>query len=275
MSKVTQNNLGIIAGSGFLPTEIIAHCQKHSQSFFLIAFEGITPANSVPQNSNHAWVNIGSIGKALKLFRENDVKKVVMAGRVGRPAFSTLRLDTSGLRLLSKLSKLKTANDNEVFSEIIKFIEAGGFEVIGADDVLADLVVQKGALGKISPDKIAEKDIIIGKRIALEIGKLDIGQASIVQNGMVLGVEGAEGTDGLITRCAAIHNDGPGGVLVKMKKPTQDRRVDLPSIGIKTIENIAAHKLRGIAVEAGSSLIINREQVIAKANELGVFIVGV
>lgn len=275
MQKTNSHILGIISGSGFLPSEIINHCLKNQQKFFLIAFEGITPPNSVPQNAPHEWVNIGSIGKALKTLRENGVQKIVMAGRVGRPAFSTLRLDTSGLRLLSRLSKLKTANDNEVFSEIIKFIENAGFEVIGADDVLADIVVQHGAIGKIQPDKIAQKDIEIGKKIALEIGKLDIGQAVIVQNGMVLGVEGAEGTDGLIKRCADIHNDGLGGVLVKMKKPTQDRRVDLPSIGIKTIENIAANKLRGIAVEAGSTLIINRAEVIAKANELGVFVVGV
>lgn len=274
-AKNNAQNLGIITGSGFLPSEIINHCIKNNQPFFLIAFEGITPPNSIPQNINHAWVNIGSIGKALKILKDNNVEKIVMAGRVGRPAFSTLKLDVSGLKLLSRLSRLKTSNDNEVFSEIIRFIERSGFTVIGADEVLTELATPKGVLGNIKPDKTAERDIEIGQKIALEIGKLDIGQAVIVQNGMVLGVEGAEGTDRLIERCAAIHNDGPGGVLIKMKKPTQDRRVDLPSVGVKTIENIHLNKLRGIAIEAGNTLIINRAEVIAKANELGVFVIGI
>ncbi len=269
-----SGTLGIIAGAGELPRRIIAECKASKRSCFVVAFEGITDA-STTEGVLHTRLHIAKIGKAIRALREAGAGEIVMAGRVGRPHPSTLRPDFTGLKLLTLFRKLSTQGDDAVFSTIIRFLETKGFKVVGVDHVLADLVIREGAFGKHAPDKRAQNDIHIGMRAAREIGKLDIGQAVIVQGGVILGVEGAEGTDRLVSRCAELQNEGPGGVLVKMKKPGQDARVDLPSIGLYTVENAYAAGLRGIAVEAGGALVINRDLVRKKADELGLFIVGI
>jgi DUF1009 family protein len=129
-------------------------------------------------------------------------------------------------------------------------------------------------IGSIYPDKRAQADIETGARIARAIGALDIGQSVIVQNGLIIGVEAIEGTDGLITRCASLKVEEKGGVLVKVKKPQQERRVDLPTIGVETVERIAQMGFAGVAVEAGASLILNRREVARRADALGVFVIG-
>ncbi len=266
--------LGIIAGGGDLPKQVIDACHDQERPIHVIGFERITNPVSYRQ-VEHNVVQLGQVGKIFKQLRQADVTEIVLAGGVGRPSFAQLKLDFTGMRLLNRLRKLNAAGDDQVFSTIIEFIEERGFTVIGVDSVLRDLLISEGPLGTVKPDKQALRDIELGRKAALEIGKLDIGQAVIIQNGMILGVEAAEGTDKLISRCAPLHTDGPGGVLVKMRKPGQDTRVDLPSIGVHTIENAFASNLRGIAVEAGGSLVINRDDVIKHADELGMFVLGV
>ena len=269
-----MSRIGIIAGAGELPRRIITECHAQKRDIFVIAFENITDS-STTHNVDHAILHIGKVGKVINALRKAGVEEVVMAGRVGRPSPSSLHPDFTGLKLLATFARLPEQGDDAVFSAIIRFLEQKGFTVIGADDVLQELLIQEGNFNTITPDTTAEHDIRLGIHAALEIGKLDIGQAVIVQQGQILGVEGAEGTDRLVMRCKDLHQEGLGGVLVKMKKPGQDSRVDLPSIGVYTVENAYASGLRGIAVEAGGALVINREQVKAKADELGLFIVGV
>jgi len=131
-----------------------------------------------------------------------------------------------------------------------------------------------GVLGRHQPDAAAKADIARGLEAARELGAADIGQAVVVQQGVILGVESAEGTDALLARCASLAMDAPGGVLVKAKKPQQERRADLPAIGVNTVHNAKAAGLRGIAVEADHSLMLGRAQIIAAADEAGLFIVG-
>lgn len=279
MQKAPANNseetIGIIAGSGDLPRFVISSLQEKGKRVFVIAIENCTEYETV-SNIPHIWIPMGKIGAAIKALKSENANKIIMAGRVGRPEISSLRLDVSGLRLLIKLRQLRLQGDDVVFSTIIKFFEEANLKVIGIDEILPELLTAKGVIGNIKPDKVAEKDIELGKKVALEIGKLDIGQAVITQNGRVLAVEGAEGTDEMIRRARVLHDlNAPGGVLIKVKKPGQDARVDLPSIGVKTIENINESGLRGIALEAGGSLIIDRENVIRKADSLGIFLVGI
>jgi hypothetical protein len=137
-----------------------------------------------------------------------------------------------------------------------------------------DLLAPEGMIGSIYPDKRAQADIETGAKIARAVGALDIGQAVIVQNGQILGIEAIEGTDALIARCAPLKLEPHGGVLVKVKKPQQEKRVDLPTIGIHTVEHIAECGFAGIAIEAGASLIVSRREVARRADALGVFIVG-
>jgi hypothetical protein len=129
-------------------------------------------------------------------------------------------------------------------------------------------------LGKVTPDDQAQQDIARGLSVVKALGEADVGQAVIVQQGIVLGVEASEGTDALIARCAALKREGPGGVLVKLAKPQQDDRFDLPTIGPETIAAAAKTGLSGIAIEAGRSLVIDRDKVRQLADEAGIFVVG-
>lgn len=268
------STLGIIAGAGELPRRIVRECREKNRECFVIAFEGITDATTT-EDVPHTTLHIGRVGQAVKALKHAGAKELVMAGRVGRPNPSTLRPDFMGLKLLAHLTRLKSHGDDAIFSTIITFLEKQDFAVKGVDAILSDLLIQAGAFGKHTPDATAQRDIALGARVVQGIGKFDIGQAVIVQAGQVLGVEGAEGTDRLVARCKELQAEGSGGVLVKMKKPGQDSRVDLPSIGIYTVENAYASGLRGIAVEAGGALVINRDLVRKRADELGLFIVGI
>ncbi len=266
--------LGIIAGSGDLPERIIATTANAGREMFVVAFEGETNAPSIA-HVPHVRLHLGNIGKVVAKLRSEKVQEVVLAGRVGRPNLSELKLDFGGIRLLARIRKAKVYGDNAIFSTIVSYLEELGFTVIGAEQILEGLLATAGPMGELTPDAVAKGDIDIGARVATIIGNLDIGQAVIVQQGVVLGVEAIEGTDALMKRCAFLQREGKGGVLVKMKKPTQDARIDLPAIGVTTIENAYAAGLRGIAVQAGGALVIDREKVVEKANSLGLFLVGV
>jgi DUF1009 family protein len=165
--------------------------------------------------------------------------------------------------------------DDGLLSAVVKELEAEGFRVIGADDVFESLRTPLGPCGRLAPDDAALVDIDRGIEVVRAIGQLDVGQAVVVQQGVVLGVEAIEGTDALLDRCAVVRRSGRGGVLVKIAKPGQEHRVDLPTIGPGTITRAISAGLRGIALEAHRSLIIDRAAVIRAADEAGLFVVGV
>jgi DUF1009 family protein len=270
-----QPALGIIAGGGDLPRVLIQACQEMDRPYFVLALQDAAEEETVAlAGDRHAWIRFGSIGKALDLMRKHGANELVMAGRVTRPKLSSIRPDMKGAKLLARISGQLLSGDNELLSSIVGFLEEEGFSVTGAEDVVKDLLTPEGMIGSIYPDKRAQADIEVGARIARAIGALDVGQAAIIQNGQVLGVEAVEGTDGLIMRCAPLKLEDRGGVLVKVKKPQQEKRVDLPTIGLSTIENLAAHGFAGVAVEAGASLILNRREVARRADQLGIFVVG-
>lgn len=266
--------LGILAGGGDLPAQLVAACRNQGRDYFIIGFEGAVDGKLL-EGEPHARVRLGAIGESLHHLREAGVKELVMAGRLKRPSLASLRPDTTGAKLLARLGKSFFSGDNSLLTAVVEYLEEEGFHVIGADDVLGQLLAPPGLIGRIAPSKEAQKDIEVGVRIAHAVGELDIGQAVVVQQGYVLGVEAAEGTDGLIARCGDLKRDIPyGGVLVKVKKPSQERRVDLPTIGVETVRQVAQAGLSGIAVEAGGALILDRQGVALKADALGVFVLG-
>lgn len=269
-----QQKIGIIAGSGELPREAIHYCQEQKQPFYVIAFEGHEQALSL-EDVPHGIFHLGAVGKAIKTLRHENISTITLAGRVGRPSLSSLNMDFSALKLLKKLSSSRFMGDNFVFTTLISFLEESGFKVIGVQDVAPTLLSPSGVLGKHQPDKRMQDDIDIASHILRTMGGLDVGQGAIVQHGLVLGIEAIEGTDALIERCGQLKKKEPGGVLVKLKKPSQDARIDLPTIGVNTVENIHKAGLKGIAVEAGSSLIVQRDEVVKRADELGIVLIGV
>jgi UDP-2,3-diacylglucosamine hydrolase len=266
--------LGIIAGGKDLPQEVINHCRETSRPYFVLAFEGQTDP-AIVRGCDHAWVRLGAIGQAINILKEAAVEDIVMVGPIKRPSWSEIRPDMKGAFWLARLAK-NAFGDDSLLRIIIDEIEKEGFRVIGAEDLIGQTILAPvGPLGRYSPDEKAALDIQHAVRVAKLLGDADVGQSVIIQDGIVLGVEAVEGTSELIKRCHGLHRKGPGGILVKMAKANQDRRVDLPTIGEETVRLAVAHGLRGIALEAGSVQILQRPQAIALADQHGLFLVGV
>jgi DUF1009 family protein len=266
--------LGIIAGSGALPRRLVQNCRAAGRPVFVLALQGEADEATVA-DVPHAWCRIGAAAKALDLLRANSVKDLVLAGGVRRTSLSALLPDWRAAKFFARVG-YRALGDDGLLSAIVKELEREGFLVVGADDILgADDLMPLGLLGRHRPDDEAKADIEHGMRVAHALGAVDIGQAVIVQQGLVLGVEAAEGTDELLRRCAALRRDGPGGVLVKMAKPGQERRADRPTIGPRTVALAAASGLRGIAAEAGMALVIDRAELVRVADQAGFFLIGV
>ena len=268
--------LGIVAGGGPLPGHVIAACRQSGRPFFVFALEGFADP-AVIGEAPHAWVRLGAFGPAWEILCEQQIGELVMIGPVNRPPLRKMGLDAFTARKIASigLAAMRNMGDDGLLRAVIRLAEEEGFRVIGVDEILDGLLAEEGTCGSIAPDADALADIARGMSVARAIGRLDVGQAVVVQEGIVLGVEVIEGTDALLERCAALGRDGPGGVLVKMRKPGQERRIDLPTIGATTVAGAARAGLRGIAVEAGGTLIVDREAAVAAADKAGLFVIGV
>jgi DUF1009 family protein len=265
--------LAVLAGSGPLPAQVAAAARAGGAEVFVLAFHGATDPDLV-RDLDHQWLPLGAVGRAIEALHAARVQDVVMIGAMRRPALAKLGLDRRGMRLLGRVG-LRRLGDNQLLSLIVEELEGEGFRVLGADALIGQALAPEGPLTELRPDAGALRDIALGVEVVARLGDLDIGQAAVVQQGVVLGAEAIEGTDALLARCAALRRPGPGGVLVKLKKPGQERRADLPTIGPDTVRIAAEAGLAGIAVHAGHSLIIAREQVAAAADRAGLFVIGI
>ncbi len=265
--------LGIVAGGGDLPARLIDACREQNRDVFVLAVEGQAESAKV-ERAAHAWVPIGAGRRALRLLRREAVEEVVFAGRFERPSLLDIRPDWLAVKFVARMAK-SALGDDGLLRAILAEFESYGFRVVGPQTILPDLLAPAGPFGRVVPDEDARRDIARGIEVARLLGRADVGQSVVVQQGMVLGVEAIEGTDALMERCAGLRRRGKGGVLVKLKKPEQERRMDLPTIGVRTVEKAAAAGLRGIAVEAGETLVLARDEVAAAADRAGLFVVGV
>ena len=260
--------LGILAGGGALPRRLIDHCRATDRAFFVVAIEGQCDASTVV-DAPHVWCRLGAAGSLLAALRQAKASDIVLVGRVRRPSIGALRPDLRGIAILAQLGANFFGGDDRLLRGIAGVLERQGFRVLGVHQILSDLVAPHGVLGRVRPDAQAERDIACGTAAARDLGRRDIGQAVIVRNEAVVDREDAAGTDALIRR-----NAGQGGVLVKMKKPQQDMRMDLPAIGLDTVRLAAQAGLAGIAVEAGGALIVDRVDAVRAADEAGLFVMG-
>jgi UDP-2,3-diacylglucosamine hydrolase len=271
--------LGIITGGGELPGAIAQSARVQGREVFLLALEG-SAAESEVAAFPHGWAGIGELGKAFKLLKQAGCGDVTFAGRVSRPNFSGLKLDTTGALALPKVVAAAMKGDDALLRTMIGLCEKEGLRVIGTAEAAPDLLMKAGALGRLAPNAVQKDDIALGVKVVRARGKLDVGQAAAVCEGLVLVVEAAEGTDDMIARIAGLPENVRGtaakrrGVLVKAPKPGQERRLDLPVIGVHTIERAAEVGLAGVAVEAGSALVMKRAKVTEAADRLGLFVVG-
>lgn len=266
--------LGILAGGGPLPGRVAAAARAAGRAVFLVGLDGYAePAVLAP--FPHAWARLGAAGRILGLLRAQGCRDLVLVGPVRRPSLLDLRPDAEGARLLARIGRAAFGGDDGFLAAIVRVLAEEGFRVLGAHEVLTEAVASRGVLGQHAPDAAALADIARGVAVARALGMVDVGQGCVVQQGIVLAVEAIEGTDAMLARAAGLTRPGPGGVLVKLVKPGQERRADLPTIGPATVRAAAAAGLRGLAVEAGGTLLTDRAGLIEAADAAGLFLLGI
>jgi DUF1009 family protein len=263
---------GLIAGQGNLPCCLLTHFKEAGDRVYTVALEGQTPTETVLQQ-DHIWVKLGTIAPILTYFKEKSVTHVILAGAVRRPSLSELSLDWQGTKLLARIG-FNSLGDDGLLSALVSYMEEQGFTIVGADEILLTLTTPRGCLTKTEPESEDLTCLVRAVDVLKKLGAADVGQAAVIQQGLILGLEAIEGTSALIDRTASYRRPGRGGILVKMAKPHQDLRVDLPTIGLETIEKAVHSGLVGIAVEATRSQILDQSKVIALANEHGLFVYG-
>lgn len=271
--------LAIIAGGGQLPRYLAEAARLQGQQPFIIQLK---------DEQGPAWdgfeveyLSVGDFSGIGRLFDARGVKRVVLSGSVKRrPEWWQLRPRPKFLfHVPHVIRTLLRGGDNAVLEMVISLLEALGCQVVGAHEVAPDLLAAPGPIGSLRPDQDAEKDIDVAVDAALTLGRLDVGQGAVAVGGRIVALEGPEGTDAMLARVAEMRASGRisarrKGVLVKLAKPQQDERADLPAIGLTTLENARRAGLSGIASEAGRSLVLDRTELRHAADAAGLFIVG-
>ncbi len=280
IAETEASSLAIICGGGSLPAAVAAAVAKRGQRPVMFGIKGWADAAAVERYPHH-WIAIGQAGRFFRLARAEHCRDVLFIGSVLRPPITQLRLDWQTIRAMPGLIRAYRGGDDKLISGVARVAERGGLRVVGINDVAPEVLVPEGVLGRFAPSPRDRADIARALDVIAALGPFDVGQAAVVADNHVLAVEAAEGTDHLLDRIAGLRRLGrvtsaPGsGVLVKAPKPGQDRRFDLPSIGPRTVENIARAGLAGLAVTAGSTMIAEPEAVIAAADREKIFLVGV
>jgi DUF1009 family protein len=271
---MTDGTLGILAGGGPFPGKVAEAAIARGRPVFIIGFEDFADP-AVIGAYPHANVRLGAAGRMLQLLREHGCHDLVLVGPVRRPSLLDLRPDAEGARIMARIGRAAFAGDDGLLAAVVRVLAEEGFRILGAHEILTTALAPAGQAGRIAPDAQAQTDIERGIAVVRALGAADVGQACVVQHGVVLAVEAIEGTDRMIARAAELKRPGPGGVLVKLVKPGQDRRADLPTIGPRTLEAAAAAGLRGVAFEAAGTLVTDLPACIEAADRLGLFLIGV
>jgi hypothetical protein len=270
--------VAIIAGGGAFPGEIAQAARAAGRAVGVIGLRGFAPRTVAGQRIQHA--DMLDPGRILKLLAEIKPACVVLAGSVTRPGPLALGSVFSAYRNREEIGRILGSGDDRILRGAVELIEDAGFTVVGAQDIAPGLLATAGPLTPAAPTAGDLADIALATDLLAATGRFDIGQGVVVAGGQVLAVEGPEGTDAMLERIAAMRRsrrvklDGPAGVLVKRPKPGQDVRVDLPAIGPKTVVKARRAGLRGIAVEAGSVVIVERSKTLSDAGRAGLFLFG-
>ena len=272
--------LAIVCGGGSLPFAVADAAAASGRRVVLLGLRGFADPDRIAGYPHH-WVAMAQFGHLFHLLNGEGCRELVFIGSLVRPTFRQLRLDFTTLRLLPRIARMFRGGDSHILDGVIAIVEEQGFRVIGAHEVVPDILVPEGALGTRQPSAGDRSDIARGLEFLRATGPFDVGQAVVVAENRIVCVEAAEGTDHMLARLADVRRGGGvrfrsgTGVLVKAPKPGQDHRIDLPSIGPKTIENARAARLNGIAVVANSAVIAEPTAVVDAAERAKLFVVGV
>jgi DUF1009 family protein len=272
--------VGLIAAGGVMPFAVADSLIARGIDPVVFALKGACDSAAV-QRFRHHWISVGQVGKAEKLFRAENCRDLVFIGTLVRPALSEIRLDWGTVRVIGRVWAAFRGGDDHLLSGIGRILEQDGFRMVGIKDVAPDLLMPAGCISRAAPDENAVADIARGREVLRALSPFDIGQAAIVIDGHVVGVEDIEGTDGLLARVARLRAEGrirakaSRGVLVKAPKSGQDLRFDLPTMGPRTVEGAAAAQLAGIAIVAGNTIVVEPQVMIEAADAAGLFVTGV
>ncbi len=274
---MSQGPLGLIAGNGALPLQLAAAQTASGGDIFILGLEG--EADAGIEAYPHVWSPLGHLKAAADHLRQAGCTQIVILGGIQRPKLETLDFDEGGQWFVEQAMAGEHAGDDQLLKLILAYFQSRGLTIQPAEAVLSDLTGRAGPQTS-HPHACHEEDIAHASKIAKTIGAQDIGQSVVVAQRLVLGIEGPEGTDALLQRVAGLASEFIGtpeakiGVLAKLPKPQQDRRVDLPTLGKRTVELAVQAHLAGIVYEAGGALFDDFEAVVALAEEQGLFLVG-
>lgn len=267
MSAVDIKTLGIVAGGGELPYALRDRCKERGIKTHIVGLKNYVDDEALA----NIIVPIGSAGKIFKAFHAQGITDLVLIGKLGRPRIIDLKPDLKTLGFFARLGK-KAFNgelgDDGLLKALRDELERDGFALHGVHRFLPELLAEEGVLTAAAPTDLQRADITLGIAESQKLGQADIGQSVIVHDGAIVGREDAIGTDALIRRADV-------GILVKTCKPQQDRDLDMPTIGPKTVQAAHENGLSGIAVQAGETLIADRGETIKLANDYGLFLIGV
>jgi DUF1009 family protein len=275
-----EQKIGLIAGAGDLPFAVISGAQAQGYTLFVAALKGFSDHTDFDVPG--ANFGIGEVGRLIKTFKKQKCTHIALAGNVSRPNFKTIKPDFYGLKILPKIIREAQKGDDALLGVLISVFEKEGFKIVAPQELCAkSVLIAQGNFTDTLANSEQKQDAQKAKLIAREIGKHDIGQAAIVCQGLVLAVEAQEGTDEMLKRVVALDPKLRGtaanksGVLAKFLKPGQDKRVDLPTIGVTTIELLHKAHLSGIILGADEAFVLDPENVKKRADELGIFIYAV
>lgn len=261
---------GLIAGNGRFPLLFAEAAQASGVEVVAVAHEGETPPELADRVPDVTWVHVGELGKIISTFQAAGVTQAVMAGGISKVgALTNIRPDARGMAFIGTLPNL---NDDVILRGVARELEAEGIEIVESTRFLPALVPEVGPLTRAEPDADQWKDIRLGVAAAKAIGRWDIGQSVVVKRGTVLAVEGAEGTNATIRRAGELAGDG--GVVVKVSKPQQDLRFDMPAVGPDTVTVMHEAGARVLAVEAGKTLLIERSTFVEQADKHDIAVVA-
>lgn len=271
--------IGLIAGGGVLPFAVADSLIARNIRPVFFALKGACDPAAVARFHHH-WISIGQIGRLKSLLRAENCRDLVFIGTLVRPALSEIRLDWGTIRVIRSVWDAFRGGDDHLLTGIAGIFERDAFRMVGIKDVAPDLLMPQGYLTRASADDEATADIARGRDVLRALSPFDVGQAVVVIDGHVVGVEDIEGTDGLLARIARLRAEGrirakaARGVLVKAPKSGQDLRFDLPTLGPRTIQGAISAGLSGIAIVAGNTIVAEPQAMIEAADRAGLFVTG-
>jgi len=263
--------IGLIAGAGELPVIIAGDARDRGYRVVTVALEGLASGNLKDVSDEFRWVNPGKFGELIDTLRKHRIKEAIMAGKVPKALLYKSKI-TPDLRAIKLLFSIKDKSDDAILNAITKELAAEGIEIVDTLKFSNHLLTPEGCLTRKGPDEDEWKDIEFGWKIAKEIGKLDIGQTVVIKGKAVMAVEAIEGTDEAIIRGGKLA--GENAVVVKVSKPQQDMKLDVPAVGLDTLRAMEKVKARVLAVESQRSMIVGREKMIEEAELAGISIIG-